>query len=80
MSDLRERLLNIISVVLDREITVEISDDTKLADLDIDSLSFIQIVVGIEKEFGIQFDDTMLDIESLPDFSQLEKYIENMMS
>lgn len=80
MSDLRERLLNIISAVLDREITVEISDDTKLTDLDINSLSFIQIVVGIEKEFGIHFDDTMLDIESLPDFSQLEKYIDNMMN
>lgn len=80
MSDLRVRLLNIISAVLDREITVEISDDTKLADLYIDSLRFIQIVVAIEKEFGIHFDDTMLDVNSLPDFSHLEKYIEKMMN
>ncbi|MDM5436496.1 phosphopantetheine-binding protein [Bacillus hominis] len=41
----------------------------------IDSLEFIQVVLSIENEFGVEFDDDMLTLESLTDVNQLASYI-----
>ncbi len=79
MNDIKVRLFKSISTIWEKEISPEISDDTKLKDLNIDSLSFIQIVVEVEKEFGIHFDNTMLEVDSFPDIGHLLRYIEDMI-
>ncbi|CAI8770810.1 Acyl carrier protein [Brevibacillus sp. IT-7CA2] len=45
----------------------------------IDSLTFIKSVVKVEKEFGIEFDDDMLHLESFQDMKTLASYIQQKM-
>jgi acyl carrier protein len=52
-AEILSQIIDIISVILD-ENEIEISESTRLLDIDgWDSLSMIQIVVGIEKQFKI---------------------------
>ena len=54
-AEILSQIIEIISVILD-ENEIEINESTRLLDIDgWDSLSMIQIVVGIEKQFKIKF-------------------------
>jgi acyl carrier protein len=54
-AEILSQIIDIISVILD-ENEIEINESTRLLDIDgWDSLSMIQIVVGIEKQFKIKF-------------------------
>jgi acyl carrier protein len=54
-AEILSQIIDIISVILD-ENEIEINESTRLLDIDgWDSLSMIQIVVGIEKHFKIKF-------------------------
>lgn len=44
---------------------------TKPADLTLDSLSFIALIVELEHEFNIEFDDENLDIRKYADLESL---------
>lgn len=46
----------------------------------IDSLEFIQIILTLEEEFQIQFDEDMLSLEVVKDLPKLAKYIESKVS
>ncbi|MGG0214119.1 phosphopantetheine-binding protein [Bacillus mycoides] len=67
VENIRKNLLEILSDYLNEngEYIVEF----------IDSLEFIQVVLSIENEFGVEFDDDMLTLESLTDVNQLASYI-----
>ncbi|OUA56161.1 phosphopantetheine-binding protein [Bacillus thuringiensis] len=67
VENIREKLLEILSDYVNEngEYIVEF----------IDSLEFIQVVLSIENEFGVEFDDDMLTLESLTDVNQLASYI-----
>lgn len=49
----------------------EIFADTKLKDLSLDSLSFVETIVKIENEFNIEFDFEQLDISSWENVSDI---------
>lgn len=56
--------------------TVEIKNDTDLlTDLLFDSMMLIQLVIKIEQTFGIEFDDSMLDFQTLTKYNELLDYI-----
>jgi len=46
---------------------------------DVDSISFINIVIDIEKTFNIDFEDDMLLMELFPDVLSFEAYIRKLL-
>ena len=66
--NIEEKVKEIIAKVLEVEVS-EINDDTAIGDIpEWDSLSHIQIVSSIEKEFGFNFTpDVMMDLEDVSD-------------
>ena len=65
-----------------QDITVEsVSDSVDLIkDFGFSSITLVQLVVDIEKEFNIEFDDAMLGFESLINFNNLIKYVKERVS
>jgi acyl carrier protein len=55
----------------------EISINDQLMDLDINSLAFIKIVVALEDEFDVEFQDEDLDISKFETVEDIVKYIES---
>lgn len=66
--NIEEKVKEIIAKVLEVEVS-QINDDTAIGDIpEWDSLSHIQIVSAIEKEFGFNFTpDVMMDLEDVSD-------------
>ena len=66
--NIEEKVKEIIATVLEVEVS-QIDDDTAIGDIpEWDSLSHIQIVSAIEKEFGFNFTpDVMMDLEDVSD-------------
>lgn len=56
------------------EIEYEITPQTSLYDISVDSITFIQIIVNIEEAFSIEFDDEMLLYESFSDVQSIVDY------
>lgn len=46
----------------------------------LDSLNFIRLVVLIEDEFGIEFDDSMLNYNEFADYDLLINYISKLIN
>ena len=65
-----------------QDITVEsVSDSVDLIkDFGFSSITLVQLVVNIEKEFNIEFDDAMLGFESLINFNNLIEYVKKKVS
>ncbi len=65
-----------------QDITVEsVSDSVDLIkDFGFSSITLVQLVVDIEKEFNIEFDDAMLGFESLVNFNNLIEYVKEKVS
>ena len=53
----------------------EIKDDTKLAEMDIDSISLVKIFVFIERHFGISLLDAGVTREQIETFGSIVQYI-----
>ena len=68
-----EKILEIVAEHLD--VTVdEINRDSKFEDLGIDSLDAVEIIMGIEDEFGIEIPDE--EAEKFQTVSDLVNYVE----
>ncbi len=52
-------------------------DNDSLAEIGLDSISFIRIIVAIEQEFDIEFDEVALDFSKFTSLDSLCKYIKN---
>lgn len=50
--------------------------DADIAGMGINSLMFIKLIIEIENEFDMEFDDDDLDMENLNTFGDLIKYID----
>lgn len=57
----------------------DITLETELSNINIDSITFIKIVVALENEFDFEFDDDMLAIIKFPTIKSLITYIESMI-
>ncbi len=75
--ELVERIKNIISTVLkvDKEKIDEISQDETLNRVGVDSVNFIEIVVSLEEEFNIAFEDDELLLQNLNTINKLQTII-----
>ncbi|OPX44998.1 acyl carrier protein [Ruminiclostridium hungatei] len=75
--ELTERIENIITSVLkmEPEKIKEISQDETLNRIGVDSVNFIEIVISLEDEFGIAFEDDELLLQNLNTINKLQKII-----
>lgn len=74
---LQDSLCNIIKEVLENEhIDNNKIKEGQLISLGFNSISFIKMVVKIETEFDIEYDDDMLLIDKLNTLEDLSKYVQ----
>lgn len=73
--DVSKRALGIIISNLKIDLD-KISNETEFAKVEIDSITFIKIVVAIEREFGFEFDDEKLLITEFPTIKSMISYID----
>lgn len=57
-----------------------ISADSQLKDFNVNSISFIKIVVALEAKFDIQFEDDDLDASKFETVEDIVKYVEQEMN
>lgn len=71
--NIRKKVLEVIVNNIDIKTKSEI---TMLSNINVDSIAFITIVVELEKEFNIEFDDEMLLITKFPTVKSMVEYVE----
>jgi len=74
--DINKKALQIFKENLSKEskdIKVELSD--ALSDLDINSITFIQIIVALESEFDFEFEDEKLLFTAFPQVKDMIDYV-----
>lgn len=85
MSDqeIKERIKKlIINHVLDEDDSIEIENDQPLMELGIgiDSVSTLEFLVALEKEFGINIDESSIEIETLENVESISDFVGGMIS
>lgn len=59
------KIVNEIKKLVNNGIDVNITEETSLVELGIDSLMTVELVLGLEDAFNIQFNDSDLEMENL---------------
>lgn len=76
----KDKIIEIISATLEDESVKEmLENNNDLSQLQINSISFIKIVVELENEFDIEFSDEALDYSRFSTSENLCEYIEEML-
>jgi acyl carrier protein len=57
---IEKRVLKVIKDNLQTKVEYDLSPEDNIEELGIDSISYIDLIVGVEKEFGIEIDDEKL--------------------
>ena len=70
-----ERVIKIVAESLSNEEVQTVLLETTLEELNVNSIEFIKIIVGLEDEFNTEFEDEMLLFESFTDISSIVDYI-----
>lgn len=74
------KIVNEIKKLVNNGIGVNITEETSLVELGIDSLMTVELVLGLEDAFNIQFNDSDLEMENLRNVRDIvnlvNKYIE----
>ena len=70
-----DRLLHHIKLFLDLSDEKKIKEEDQLIDLGINSIDYIKIVLVLESEFGFEFDDEALDMNTISNVRLLYQYI-----
>ena len=70
---MQNKIIDIIKCecALEEDITI----DTKISDLSLDSLTFVSILVSIEDTFNIEFDIETLDIKTWNTVGDIIEYV-----
>ena len=74
MVEISRRIVEIIKV--NTECSNEISENSLLCDLEMTSIDFVKIVIEIETEFNIEFEDEKLQFSEFPTVQSLIDYVE----
>mgnify|MGYP000002764151 FL=1 len=74
-NSINEKLKSLVKKAANIDSSINISINENLNNLGIDSLSFISLIVDIEYEFNIVFDDDMLLLEKFRSIIDLANYI-----
>jgi len=81
MNDIVQRVRQLLSTRLKLAKTVdEITDDTPLFDpngLGLDSIDALELVLGLEKEFGVVIEDRAVAIEVLASIRTIAEFIQS---
>ncbi|OPZ92654.1 MAG: acyl carrier protein [Firmicutes bacterium ADurb.Bin419] len=74
--DAGSRLISILKEKFDVDYEAGIRLEDSLSILNINSISFIRLVVEIEKEFNIEFQDDIIDMKNFRTLKSLVEFIE----
>jgi acyl carrier protein len=78
--DIRALLAKIIADNLEGEETLEqLKENDDLTELEINSILFIKIIIGIENQFNIEFDDEALDYSKFVSMESLVHYVQEKL-
>lgn len=80
LDDIQKRAYDIIVSTLSEKFKDNISIETDLIAIGLDSISFIQTVVNLETEFDFEFDDKKLLITEFPTVRSMIEYIESKVN
>lgn len=69
----------IINTLQEKPNSVVIDSTTKLIDIDIDSITFIQIIVQLENSFNVAFEDDKLLFSAFPTVGSMVAYVESLI-
>ena len=76
----RHKIINLIKSILeDEKLTNYLAEDTQLSSINFNSLSFIMLVVNIEIEFSVEFDDANLDFRRFTTVGDICEYVEGII-
>ncbi|HBB29610.1 MAG TPA: phosphopantetheine attachment site [Clostridiales bacterium] len=77
---IKEKIIDTISSLSEMEnVKQYLSENDDLSKIEMNSLSFIKIVVALESEFGFEFDDEMLDYNRFASLNTLCNYVKEQM-
>ena len=71
--DIQNTVLSLILENLDEEI--EITYDSPLSNVGIDSVKIIQLVIALEEKFDFEFEDEMLSYQTLRNINSISDYV-----
>ena len=78
--DLREKIIEIISTNCEMEnVNQYLNENDDLTKLGMNSISFIKMIVEMEKEFDFEFEDEALDYNKFTSMNLLCDYVKEMM-
>lgn len=81
MSEICSKIRELIFETIGIDIPVNsFEQKDSISSLGISSIEFIMLVVGIEKEFGIEFGDEDLDYHKYPTLKALASYLEGKIN
>lgn len=80
MKNIDEKLLKIINENLFNENITEEMKDIDFREFGIDSLTFVKIVVSLEKEFNCEVPDSYLIIDSMNTVNKMKEVINYLCS
>lgn len=73
---MEQKVREVILSILDKPDTKEFTNEM---DLNLDSIDFVRIVIGVEDAFDIEFDEFDLNIESFKTINDYVKYVDNQL-
>lgn len=74
--DIQEQLLDILNTNVEFDTQIDLNNmDEKLAELGMNSLTYVKVIVSIEDTMGIEFDDDKIVEYDEWTFNSLKQYI-----
>lgn len=71
---------NLIRGKLNDKPNMVFDSNMMLSELDINSITFVEIVVALEEAFDFEFDDEKLFFTAFPTISSMVEYVESKLS
>ena len=81
INETEAKVKEILKCTLGGDIDVnDITLDTNLNSIGVNSIGFIKTVVAIESEFGFEFEDEDLDVNKMETLKDIVMYVESKLS
>lgn len=72
--DSRDNIVNIFLQFTEEFGLSYVNETTPFREMGIDSINFVKLVIKIEDEFDIEFEDNMLDVDKIKNLQELISY------
>jgi len=80
ISGIQKEIVEVITSNIDEIFSGELSLDLDFADIGLDSLTYIKLVINLESEFDFEFDDDMLLITAFSKLKTMVEYVESKIA